>query len=64
MASHIILLPLSKETDEEVTFELLVEDLGEEVQVRHKGSLQDDGDVRSVEQLDWIWLLITLDSTG
>lgn len=40
-----MVLPLTKEVDDKVALELLVQDLREEVQVRHEGSLQDDGDV-------------------
>jgi hypothetical protein len=53
-------LPLSKQVNEEVTSEFLGENLREEVQVRDEGSLQDDGNVRGVEQLNGIRLLVTL----
>ncbi len=54
MTSHIVLLPLANEGHEEVALELSVKYLTEEVKVRHKGSLQNDRDVRGVEQLDWV----------
>jgi hypothetical protein len=57
MSSHIVVLPLAEEANDEVASELTSQDLGEEVDVRHEGSLQDDWDVRGVEQLDWVWLL-------
>ena len=60
MPSHVIVLPLSKETDDEVASELLVENLREEVKVADKSSLQNDGDVRGVEELDLVGLRITL----
>jgi len=56
MSSHIIILPLSKKGNDEVTSELSSQDLGEEVDVRDESSLQDDWDVGGVEQLDWVWL--------
>ena len=59
MSSHIIVLPLSEETNDEVASELTCEDLSEEVDVRNKSGLKNDWDVRSVEKLDWVWLLET-----
>ena len=56
MSSHVKLLPLAEEADKEVALELAMQHLGQEVQVGHEGGLQDDGDVRGVEQLDWEWL--------
>ena len=56
---HVVLLPFSEELDEVVAFELTVEHLREEVQVGHEGSLENDGDVRGVEQLDGVRLLVT-----
>ena len=53
MAGHIIFLPLSKEVHKEVASELSVEHLREEVQVGHERGLENDGDVRGVEQLNW-----------
>ena len=62
MSLHVKFLPLSKETNEEVALEFAVEDLREEVQVGDEGSLEDDWDVRGVEQLDWVWVGLTSDS--
>ena len=56
MTSHVKLLPLSKEAHKKVTFELSVENLGEEVQVGDEGSLEDDWNIGGVEKLDWEWL--------
>ena len=56
VSSHVELLPLSEEAHEEVTLELAVENLGEEVQVGDEGGLEDDWDVGGVEKLDWEWL--------
>ena len=53
VSSHVVLLPLSKEAHKEVTLELAVEHLGEEVEVGNEGSLENDGDVGGVEELDW-----------
>ena len=60
MSSHINFLPLSKEIDEEVSLKLFVKDLREEVEVGDQRSLQDDGDVGRVEQLDGVRLLVAL----
>jgi len=57
MAGHIVILPFSKETNNEVSSELSSEDLGEEVDVGNECSLEDDWDVGGIEQFDWIWLL-------
>lgn len=46
-------MPLADEGNEEVAFELAVKHLTEEVQVGNEGGLQNDGDVRGVEQLNW-----------
>lgn len=56
MTSHVVILPFSKERHDEVSSEFSSEDLGEEVDVRHESSLQDNWDVRGVEQLNWVWL--------
>ena len=57
---HVILLPFTKETDNEVALEFLVKNLREEIKVGYKCSLENNGDVGSVEQLNWIRLLISL----
>jgi len=59
MASHIIVLPLTKETNKNVSSELSSQNLSEEVDVGNKSSLKDDWNVGGVEQLDWVWLLET-----
>ena len=56
MSSHVIILPFSKKSYDEVSSELSSQDLGEEVDVRDESSLQDDWNVGGVEQLDWVWL--------
>ena len=56
MSSHVIILPFSEESNNEVASELSSQDLGEEIDVAHEGSLEDDWDVGGVEKLDWIWL--------
>mmetsp|Transcript_97284 Transcript_97284/g.197633 ORF Transcript_97284/g.197633 Transcript_97284/m.197633 type:complete len:291 (-) Transcript_97284:677-1549(-) len=48
------LLPLPQEIDEHVRLEAAVKELREEVQVRDQRRLQDDGNVRGVEQLDGV----------
>ena len=57
VTGHVIVLPLSKESDQEITSESLGQNLGEEVDVADECSLQNNWDVRSVEKLDWEWLL-------
>ena len=61
MTSHVVLLPLSEQLGEEVALELAVEYLREEVKVAHEGRLQNDWDVRGVEELDRVRLLIASD---
>ena len=56
VSSHVKLLPFSEEAHEEVTLELSVENLGEEVQVGDESGLENDWDVGGVEELDWEWL--------
>lgn len=56
MSGHVIILPLSEESDNEVSLELSSQDLGEEIDIAHKGGLKDDWNVRGVEKLDWVWL--------
>ena len=53
MACHVVLLPFADEADEEVSSELAVKHLREEVKVGNEGSLENDWDVRCVEQLHW-----------
>jgi len=45
VSCKVIFLPLSEKTDEEVALKLLVEDLGEEVEVGNESSLKNDGNV-------------------
>jgi len=52
MLRPLILLPLTKEIHERIKWIPSVQKLGHKVQVGHQGGLQDDGDVRGVEQLD------------
>lgn len=57
----VVLSPLSEAVDEEVVglSILSVEDLREEVEVGDECSLQDDGDVRGIEQLDGVRHFVT-----
>jgi len=50
--------PFSKESYEVVTLVLSVEHCGEEVEVGDKGTLENDGDVRGVEELDGVRYLV------
>ena len=60
---HVILLPLSKERHEEVTLELAVEHLTEEVEVGDESCLQNDWDVGSVEKFDRVLSLVATDTS-
>jgi len=64
VSRHINFLPLSKKRDNEVTLELPVQDLREEVQVGDKGSLQNDWNVAGVEKLYGVGLFIALHLAG
>jgi len=64
MTSHVIILPLSEKWNDEVTSELSSQDLGEEVNIGNESSLQNNWNVRSVEQLNWIWLSETSHLSG
>jgi len=59
VSSEIVLGPLAEEAHEEVTFELAVEHLGEEVEVGDEGGLQDDWDVGRVEELNGVGVGLT-----
>ena len=50
MPRHIILLPFADKRHKVVSFELPVHDLTEEVEVGDEGRLQDDWDIRGVEE--------------
>lgn len=54
--------PLTQETNDEVTVEVSVEHLREEVKVGNKSGLEDDGHVGGVEKLDGVRLDGTSDS--
>lgn len=56
MSGHVIVLPLSEETNDEVSLKLSSQYLGEEINVGNESGLEDDWDVRGVEKFDWIWL--------
>lgn len=64
MTSHVVLLPFTNEGHEEVALELSVKYLTEEVKVRHKSSLEDDRDVRGVEQLNWVRSLVSTNASA
>ena len=52
-------LPTAEQVDQEEATKSLVQKLREEIQVGDQGSLQNDGDVRGVEQLDGVGALLT-----
>jgi len=56
MTGHVVILPFSKKTDDEVSSELSCKDLSEEIDVGNEGSLQDDWDVGGIEELNGVWL--------
>jgi hypothetical protein len=53
-------LPLAEEANNEVAAESRSQNLREEVNVADERSLQNDGDVRGIEELDGEWLSVTL----
>jgi len=59
VACHVIVLPLAQQADYEIAFELSVENLREEVKIGNEGGLENDGNVRSVEKLNRVGLLIS-----
>jgi hypothetical protein len=52
---------LAQKLNQKVAFESLVEQLGEEIKVGYKGSLEDDGYVRGIEQFDWVGGIMSAD---
>lgn len=56
MSSHVIVLPFSKKSNDEVSSELSSQDLGEEVDIGNESGLEDNWNVRGIEKSDWIWL--------
>jgi len=59
--SHFDILPLSNKLDKEVSLESFMEHLREEIEIRNKGSLQDNRDIRSVEQFNRVGSSVTSD---
>lgn len=59
MTGHVVVLPLAEQADQEVAAEALGKDLGEEINIGDEGGLQDDRNVRGVEELDRERLLDT-----
>mmetsp|Transcript_19908 Transcript_19908/g.32758 ORF Transcript_19908/g.32758 Transcript_19908/m.32758 type:complete len:287 (+) Transcript_19908:141-1001(+) len=53
--------PFSQKTNKNVVVELLVKHLRDEVQVGNHGSLKNDRNVGSVEELDWVGCGVTTD---
>lgn len=64
VSSHVVFLPLSKQIDEEVSSELSVEHLREEVEIGHKGGLEDNRDVGGVEELNSVRSLVATNASG
>ena len=64
VTSHIVLLPFSDERNEEVTLELSVEHLTEEVEIGNEGSLENDWDIRCVKQLNGVGSLVASDTSA
>ena len=56
VSSHVIVLPFTQKSDNKVSSESRGENLGEEIYIRDEGSLQNDRNVASVEQLNRVWL--------
>ena len=64
VTSHVVFLPFSDERNEEVSFELSVEHLTEEVKIGNERSLKNNWDVRCVKQLDGIGSLVASDASA
>jgi hypothetical protein len=60
VSSHVIFLPFSKKVNNKVSSEFLCKNLREEVKVANECGLENDGNVRGIEKLNWVWLLVTL----
>lgn len=60
-SGDVVVRPLANETDKIVALVLSVEDLREEVEVAHEGRLENNGDVRGIEQFDGIRHFVTTD---
>jgi len=52
VTTHLNILPLSKESNEEEALEFSVEELREEIEVGDQSSVEHDGNVRGVEKLN------------
>jgi len=57
VSSHVVILPFTKKSNNKVASESGGQNLGEEVDIRDEGSLEDDGDVGGVEQFNRVRLL-------
>lgn len=63
LSAHLEFLPVAKKINEEISSEFLRKHLGEEEEVGDQSTLQNDWDVRGVEQLNRVsWWLDTLGS--
>ena len=61
MASKFNILPLSEDSNEDVGSEFSVENLGNQIEIRNKCSLEDNGCIGGVEKLDWVLVSNTSD---
>jgi hypothetical protein len=59
VASPFNFLPYTKKFDEEISSELLIQYLGEEVDIGNQGTLENDWHVGCVEEFDWVWLMVS-----
>jgi len=60
MSRYIDVLPLAQNVDKEIASEFLVKDLGEEIEIGYKCCLKNNRNVGCVEQLNGIWLFVSL----
>lgn len=58
MSQLVTYRPGSKQINQEVSTEASREHLRDDIEVGHKGRLQDDGNVRGVEELDGICVVL------
>lgn len=56
-------LPSPEEVDEDISREALVQELGDNIDLRNDGSHQNNRHIRGVEQLDRVWLPTTRSRT-
>lgn len=54
-------LPLSKQAYKEISFKILMQNLWDEIHVADEGSLENNGNIWSIEKLNWVGLELSAD---